>query len=309
MLFKYLLLTFLSFIITSSSLSTTAALDPKPITGPYNSTTTTITIPTLDSSDRRVDIHYPANYPNKSFPLIAYAHGLDNDVTDYTRQFKGLVSFGYVIFAHYSCKEGCKDDTTSLPYDPSGFANYYVEQLKVIEWARSHNNKTYLPCGTIDFSNGVAIAGHSMGGQATLFSSSYGNASKFGIKAAVMHHAFTHEYPSPSIPFLAFTGGEDVVAYPEMTENYYNAAAGSNLARGLVNRKVADHFEPEDPFFPFYNSYNPLIPQFTAAWFKLHLENKTTEFDIDFEEMIYGNDTKSICNGGDSSMIKCETKQ
>ena len=24
-----------------------------------------------------------------------------------------------------------------------------------------------------------------------------------------------------------------------------------------------------------------------TAWFKLHLENKTTEFGIDFEEMIY----------------------
>ncbi len=40
----------------------------------------------------------------------------------------------------------------------------------------------------INWTAGVGIAGHSMGGQATLFSSAY-NASAYGIKAAVMHHA------------------------------------------------------------------------------------------------------------------------
>jgi hypothetical protein len=38
----------------------------------------------------------------------------------------------------------------------------------------------------------------------------------------------------------------------------------------------------------------------------LHLEKKPKEFGLDFEEMIYGNSTKSICNGGDGKMVKCE---
>ena len=286
----------------------TSATSPV-IVGPYKTATTTITLDTLDSSDRRVDIHYPIVQQNESFPLIAYAHGLDNAATDYTNMSTGLVSFGYIVALHWSCKEGCNDDKASLSDDPPFFAHYYVEQLKVINWLRttttSSNNTVTLPFN-IDFSRGVAIAGHSMGGQSTLFSSSYGNASEFGISAAVMHHAFTHEYPAPDIPFLAFTGGEDFVASHTMTERYYDAASTSGLSRGLVYKKNADHFEPEDPFCPFYWSYNPILPQLTAAWFKLHLENRKVQFGIDFEAMIYGNTSSSICNGGDGAMVKCE---
>ena len=50
------------------------------------------------------------------------------------------------------------------------------------------------------------------------------------------------------------------------------------------------------------------MPQFTAAWFKLHLENKTHEFGYDFDSMIYGtNASSSVCGGGDGSMSQCET--
>lgn len=63
-------------------------------------------------------------------------------------------------------------------------------------------------CGApgADFKWGVGIAGHSMGGQSTVFASSLGNASGSNITAAVMHHAYTHAYPAPQVPFLAFTG-------------------------------------------------------------------------------------------------------
>ena len=44
-----------------------------------------------------------------------------------------------------------------------------------------------------DFSRGVGIAGHSMGGQATLHSSEAGRAAKHGISAAAMLHAWTHD--------------------------------------------------------------------------------------------------------------------
>lgn len=144
-----------------------------------------------------------------------------------------------------------------------------------------------------------------MGGQSTVFSSSFSNASNHGIVVAAFHHAFTHEYPAPQIPFLAFTGKEDDVASHTMSEDVFNAAGGCTT-KGLVDKKDANHFEPEDPFFPEEHCYNDLLPQFTAAWFKLHLEKKTTEFGIDFQEMIFGNGTKSICGGGDGDMAKCE---
>jgi hypothetical protein len=38
-----------------------------------------------------------------------------------------------------------------------------------------------------------------------------------------MHHAYTHEYPAPQIPFLAMTGTADHIAPAKMTDNYANA--------------------------------------------------------------------------------------
>lgn len=102
-----------------------------------------------------------------------------------------------------ACNIGCIDDLTSLPGDPPAFAHYYKQQLHVIDWAKTIPDDIFK---TVNFTGGVGVAGHSMGGQATLFSSSYRNASEHGITAAVMHHAYTHEYPGPTVPFLAMTG-------------------------------------------------------------------------------------------------------
>jgi hypothetical protein len=120
-----------------------------------------------------------------------------------------------------------------------------------------------------------------------------------------MHHAYTHEYPAPMIPFLAFTGYRDDVASHTMTEKFY-AATGGSATKGFVYKKNANHFEPEKGFPMEEDCYNPLLPQFTAAWFKIHLEKKRTEFGFDFEDMIYGNGTHSLCTGGDGTMVKCE---
>ena len=55
--------------------------------------------------------------------------------------------------------------------------------------------------------------------------------------------------------------------------------------------------------------YDPLLPQFTAAWFKLYLD-RTPEWEgINFFEMIRGNDPKrSICDGGFGVVVEkmCE---
>ena len=177
--------------------------DPAPIKGPYTMSNVTLTNPAMDSSDRSIDVFYPAE--EGSFPLIAYAHGLDNGPSDYTPQFEGLVSFGYIVVCPRACHTGCHDDKASLRGDPSGFAHFYKQQLLAIEWAKKQASSNSTIFRKADFTNGVAIAGHSMGGQSTVFSASFRNASANGIAAAVMHHAYTHEYPAPTIPFLAFT--------------------------------------------------------------------------------------------------------
>ena len=107
------------------------------------------------------------------------------------------------------------------------------------------------------------------------------------------HHA-SHEYPAPSIPFLAFTGTKDDTAPPVMAESFFNAP-GAYPTRGLVNRENTNHHEPD------IESYNDLLPQFTVAWLKLYLNDKNTK-DYVFHSMIYGNGTDSLCGGGDGDM-------
>ncbi|GMH76015.1 hypothetical protein TL16_g06943 [Triparma laevis f. inornata] len=144
-----------------------------------------------------------------------------------------------------------------------------------------------------------------MGGQSALSSSSYANATDHNITSAAMHHVFTHEYPAPQVPFLAFTGGLDYVAWRSMTKNFYGNPNSDVTTKGIVDRTSANHFEPEDNFQP-WESYNPLVPQFTAAWFKLTIDKKQEEFGFDFHEMIFGDSNDLISNGGDGYMNTCE---
>ena len=240
--------------------------------------------------------------------------GLNNDAgADYNNLFDDLASWGYVTISHYACQYGCNEDTKSLWWDPPFFGNYYRQQLLAIDWALD-NLETELEAQGIllDTSNGVGVAAHSMGGQSALFASSYNNitATKVPITAAVLHHAFSHEFPAPQVPFIAFTGEEDFIAPPSMSKQIFNSTKDDMplmTSRGYANKASAGHLENED----WENAglvsdwYNPLIPQFTAAWFKLHLEMKNAKFGFNFEEMIYGGGETSICNGGDGVIEEC----
>lgn len=282
-----------------------SAICQKPLQGPYEIESKTYEVKTLDSSDQHVDVYYPkAALANSSkFSFISYAHGWggggDQTPKSYGAILTSIASWGYIIAAPQACNRGCEDDSVRLPREAPGFGHFYKQQLLAIEWAKSGPDKEVTEM--IDFSKGVGIAGHSYGGQATVFSSSYNNASAYDIKAAVMHHAFTHEHPAPQIPFLAMTGSSDIVAGSSMTENYFNAP-GANPHRGLVNKNGATHMEPIE----VNPAYNPLLAQFTAAWFKVYLDLTPKAYGVDFDSMLFGKDGRSICGGGDGAMAECE---
>ena len=76
---------------------------------------------------------------------------------------------------------------------------------------------------------------------------------------------------------------------------------------GLVNKLRSGHHEPDilsaDP-----NSTR-LLAQFTAALFKLFLDNndpESTWYNLDFYGMIFGSDESSVCGGGDSDVVDGE---
>ena len=260
-----------------------------PTRGPYPTSHTTLTLSNQDSSDQNVDVYYPSNASSAlRFPLISYAHGDGGggaiDWLAYIPLLSSLASHGYVVASTRACNTGCRDGCATLPNDPSCFGNFYKNQLGVID----ASNISFA-----DYSR-VGIAGHSMGGQATLFSSSYTNASSHGIKAAVMHHAYTHQSPSPQVPFLAFTGSEDLLAPPSMTKAFFDAGS-SQAHRGYVNKANAGHLEPI-----FWG--NELLGTYTAAWFKLYLDGTPQANGIDYHSLIYD----SLCGGGDGKMTDCQ---
>ena len=266
-------------------------------TGPYSSTTRHFTVKTLDASNQVVDVTFPtgAAAVGKQFPLISYTHGLsDHGEASYPKLFRDLASWGYVIAATNSCQEGCFHDCKTLPDDPPCFGNYYNESFKVLEWARS-SAAASLP---INNTAGVAVAGHSMGGQAALLAAADATArTEYGIKAAVMHHAYTHTYPSISeVPFLACTGTADATAPPAMAEKFFSAASVSR--KGLINVRGANHHEPT-------TDYRPELALFTAAWIKLYVDGVEASEGMSWRGLIYGTGTDSVCGGGDGQMAEC----
>ena len=85
----------------------------------------------------------------------------------------------------HACDAGCVTD------DALGFDHYFYEQLKTLDWA--HTMLSDPAFAHLNLRDGVAIAGHSMGGQATLFTSAY-NASDYDVRAAAYHHAWTEDF-------------------------------------------------------------------------------------------------------------------
>mmetsp|Transcript_1789 Transcript_1789/g.4541 ORF Transcript_1789/g.4541 Transcript_1789/m.4541 type:complete len:294 (+) Transcript_1789:70-951(+) len=263
-------------------------------TGPYNTAHATFEFSKLDITNRHIDVVYPIGITGGSrFPLIAYAHGFsDRGLASYPEMWPELASWGFVVAGTLACEDGCFGDCKSLLLDPPCFGHYYKQQLDVIEWAM-----TGPPGVPVNVSNGVGVAGHSMGGQSTLFSAAY-NASTHNIKAAAMHHAFTHTYPAiSSVPFIAFTGTDDTVAPPEMAEKIFNAH-GTFRTRGLVNKKGANHHEPS-------TDYNPKLAQYTVALFKIFVEGTNASFGHDWSRELFGDGPDSLCGGGDGAMETC----
>lgn len=267
--------------------------------GPYAVKTATFSDPRFDWSNTHIDVVYPDATGNQTFPLISYAHGYSNTAYgDYHSLFNELASWGYVVVAPKTCRYGCLTpwNCKNLKDDPLCYGLYYKMQLDAIDWAKEGSAK--LP---IDFAAGVGIAGHSMGGQATLYSAATATGSH-DIRAAVLHHAYTHSFPAiQKVPFLAFTGTNDTTAPPQMAFDIFDTA-GASAERGLVNKIGADHQEPAA-------NYNPKIAWFTVAWFKVHLDQTPVSNGVDFKALLYGKGSESLCHGGDGAMANCTLLQ
>ena len=278
---------------------------PTPLMGFYSAAHKKYKVPEMDVTNKHITVFYPTGYDASSTPpfrLLAYAHGYGGGGIQtgpvYWEMCTALASWGYVVTLHHSCDLGCTKKDGKW-----GFDDYYKEQLKAIDFVSNMVSQGGDPAfANLDFQAGVGVVGHSMGGQATLFSSAY-NASSHNIKAAVYHHAYTEDLQVPQVPFLSMTSVYDDEADPQkMGKAIFDIEGTENLTKGIVSTSDYGHHEAD------ILGFNPLVPQFTVAWMKVLMEGTMEEGGVNFEEMIFGDGDTSICGGGDGDVDKymCE---
>jgi len=175
---------------------------------------------------------------------------------------------------------------------PNGWASYYGEQLKSIEWARNQTTLGDSIFAKLDVDAGVAIAGHSMGGQATTLSSHFACTEKYNIKVAALHHSANGQTPignlgvNVSVPIAGFGSTGDAGCTQETKEIFESSPTFPKLFR---NEHGWSHLEPLS--VPIIAKYNPPIGLMTAAWFKIHLNGDTGVY----HDLIYGDASDSLC--------------
>eukprot|EP01079_Euglenida_sp_SAG-EU17-18_P011725 gene11725-320_t len=238
---------------------------------------------------------------SEQFPLISYAHGLLGgggvDFAGYTALFEQIASWGFVVAATKSCNTGCDPPcspacqcscmgSASLLTLNNTWAEHYkvqpqVAQLQTLDWAK--NMSSSVPLSSINWTAGAGIAGHSMGGQSTAAANCKACTEKWGVKAAVLHHAASGQVEghnlgiNASVPTAAFTSTGDGI-WNETRQIYY--AMPSNLPRVYRDEKGWSHLEPV--LWPPIE--NPLLATFTAAWFKIFLSGDKGQFF----DMVFG---------------------
>ena len=143
-----------------------AAAVPPPLDGPFATAHKVyLVVPGLDSTSSAVDVFYATNSTAQP-SFISFAHGFNGGgwklPIAYTKLLTSLASWGYVIAAPRACDKGCHDSPEGLPQDPPGFRHFYVQQLKVIDWAKAAAVAGDPVLSLANFTRGVGISGHSM---------------------------------------------------------------------------------------------------------------------------------------------------
>jgi hypothetical protein len=77
---------------------------------------------------------------------------------------------------------------------------------------------------------------------------------------------------------------------------------------GFVNRINGGHLETSGDSTPPHGPYNPYLAQWTAAWFKIHLERTPMDQGIDFEDMLVGTGPGSLCHAAHGDVQTCDIR-
>jgi dienelactone hydrolase len=298
-------------IVAASSVALAIAFGPDGH-GPYETASKIYKVPVLDAggNHQKMDVFYPSNAKTgEKFPVISYSHGMlggalgpiEYQSIAYGALFSQLASHGYIVVAPEDCNtDGCANkinapytDCAGLPpVEPTGWASYYGEQLKSIEWARNQSKTDDAIFSMLDVEAGAAIAGHSMGGQATSLSAHFACTEKYNIKVAALHHSANGQTSignlgvNVSVPLAALGSSGDASCTAETRAIYEHSTVYPKYFR---NEMGWSHLEPLS--VPVIAKYNPPLGLMTAAWFKIHLSGDSGVY----RDLIYGDGSDSLC--------------
>lgn len=204
---------------------------------PVGTMTTTYTDANRSNRSIPVEIHYPAvsagsstNVAAGAFPFVVFGHGFQMTAPAYYPFADSLARHGYIVaFAN-----------TETSFSPS-HADFAKDLLFIYTTLVAENNTSGSPFLGHVVPRG-AIAGHSMGGGATVLSAQYGD-------SATCYFTFAEATTNPSSitaaqyltkPYLSFAGSYDCIA-PYNTNQLptYNAAASA--CKWLIEITGASH--------------------------------------------------------------------
>jgi dienelactone hydrolase len=284
--------------IIGATFAASAAAAAPPTRGPY-ATAYKRDYKITGADSGKLHVYYPQGAEGEKFPLISYAHGLAGgsiDLLGYAAHFKQLASWGFVVAAPNTCNLGCSDAVKS-PYadcnptavtgknpDADGWNSWFGEQIKAIEMARNLTAAGDAIFATVNWDHGVAIAGHSMGGQATAWTAHENCTSQWGIKtAAIQHGVWGTTNEEIGVPVIAMGGTSDASITIKTKDVFTKSPTYPKVFRDIVG---GPHTEPN--LIP-----NPLLATYTAAWFKYTLD---LDQDGKYHDMIFGDNEDSLCN-------------
>jgi len=279
----------------------------KPAPGSYTHEKVSATDDGLEEGSGKTTRDYAIAYPSngavgEKFPLLVYAHGAAGggvDMLAYEKHLGDLASYGFVVIAPKSCFMGCSPPKEEEPsvnepeFCYGKWPSFVYENTRAMDWAK---NQTDDFANVIDWSAGVGVAGHSMGGEVVAQLASKDFAEKYNIKAAVCEHCLMCIKTGDlvSTPAMYMTGTLDTVVSPKKVKKSFTLDTAA--PKSYRNQKGKGHLE----MLNLEVQYNPAVASHAAAFFNVWLKgDKDTYYN-----QVYGTGDDSFC--GYNNMKECE---
>lgn len=220
----------------------------------------------------------------------------------YQTHFDDLAAYGFVVIAPKSCFMGCSPPANAtklsstgscLPWtDGSQWTSFVHENTRAIEYAKVSSEAW---ATMIDWSAGIGVAGHSMGGEVVSQMGSVQFAEQYQVKAVVCEHCQMCVVDGTAIatPAMFMTGTGDYEVMPRQVKGAYQE--DSATPKSFRNEKGRGHME----MLNLLVQYNPAVASHVAAFFKVHVAGDT---DV-FYKQVYGDGADSFCKYAD--MYEC----